>query len=134
MSEKNKADQKISNLDDSFENITNKKALKNMIEAGRILPSLKPKLDTVYRLELTGNIDTFESDYGKAFALEVKHNGILKQVNFNPEGSFHLQLLAELERANLKLSDTKGKFIIIQKTLGNTKKYKDVELFSVQLE
>ena len=128
------ADTKKSNLDDDFMKDVNQESLDKMVQAGLILPQLKPKLDTVYTVKIIGNLTTFKSEFGKAYALEVEHNDMRKQMVFNPQGSFHLQLVALLTINNLKLSQAKGKAIIIQKTKGNTKKFKDVELYSIQFK
>lgn len=128
----NIADQKKSNLDDDFMKDVNQESLAKMVKAGVILPQLKPKLDTVYRVKILGNLTTFKSEYGKAYALEIEHNDMRKQMVFNPNGSFHLQLVALLTINQLELSDAVGKMIIIQKSKGNTKKFENVDLYSIQ--
>lgn len=150
MPQKNKADEKLSNLNVSeasfelkdthsdiektFMSEVNQESLDNMVRVGIILPQLKPKLDTVYTVKCIGNLKSFQSEFGKAYSLEIEHNDMRKQFTFNPNGSFHIQLTALLTILKLKLSDLEGKTMIIQKSKGNTKKMKDVELYSVQLK
>ena len=137
----NLADEKKSNLTDveidlanenDFMNDVNQESINKMVKAGLILPQLKPKLDTVYTVKILGNLSTFTSEFGKAYALEIFHNDMRKQIVFNPQGSFHTQLVALLTIMKLKLSEAKGKMIAIQKSIGSTKKFKDVELYSIQ--
>ena len=137
----NKADQKKDNLDDitvdkvnidDFMAEVNQKSLEKMVKAGVILPQLKPRLDTIYTVKIIGNLSKFTSEYGKAYALEIEHNGMRKQMVFNPEGSFHLQLVALLTIHKVSLKQVKGRQLIIQKSKGNTKKFKDVDLYSLQ--
>jgi len=128
----NLADEKKTNIDLDFMKDVNQDSIDKMVAVGTILPQLKPKVDTVYTVKILGNLTSFKSDYGKAYALEVLHNEMRKQMVFNPRGSFHTQLVALLTINKLTLSDSIGKMIAIQKTIGNTKKFKDVELYSIQ--
>ena len=128
----NLTDEKKTNIDSEFMKDVNQESIDKMVKVGTILPQLKPKLDTVYTVKILGNLKSFNSDYGKAYALEVLHNEMRKEMVFNPQGSFHTQLVALLTINKLTLTQSIGKMIAIQKTIGNTKKFKDVELYSVQ--
>lgn len=115
-----------------------KKSLKKAVDVGEILPQLKPELNTVYHATIKSIPKAFTSDFGLAHSVEIEHEGMKKQIVMGK--SFKFQLAVCMSRLGLdptKLKDFEkliGKTIIFQKTLGDTKDFKNAELYSVQIK
>ena len=116
------------------------KSIDNMLKAGRIYPSLKPRLNAVYSVEVIGIPKSFDSKaYGIAHSIDIFYESMYRSIVLAK--SFRQQLKAEMIRE--KLVDKKnepdfqkliGKTLKFQKTLGNTKTMENVPLYSVQIE
>jgi len=111
-----------------------------MLRVGRILPSLKPRLNTVYIVKVIGIPKGFDSKaFGRAHSIDILHDTMKKSVVLAK--SFRIQLKAEMIREklidNVNEPDFKklvGHTLTFQKTLGDTKTMTDVPLYSVQID
>jgi len=123
-----KENDEISIFDDIDE-----KSVKASLDAGVILPRLQPRLNTVYEVVVKSLPKSFNSDYGKTFSVDIDHDGMLKSLIL-PK-SLRFQLKVQMKRKNIdSMSELIGKTLLIQKTIGDTKLYKNAELYSVQIK
>ena len=110
-------------------------SIQKSLEAGEILPRLIPELNQVYSVTVLNSEPipkVFDSEYGKTYALDVEYQD-LKHSLIIPK-SFRFQLAVAMERLGIaSLSDLIGKVITFKKSIGNTKQYKNAELYSVQI-
>lgn len=123
---------------DIFDDI-DEKSVEASLEAGVILPRLRPVLNAVYEVIVKSTPIDFETDYGTTFAIDIEHDGMNKTLIL-PK-SLRFQLNVEMRRKGLVDKDGKpdmiqliDKTILVQKTKGNTKQYKNAELYSVQIK
>lgn len=121
-------------LDDWTKDLDQNSIAKSL-EAGVILPQLKPELNTVYSVILLDSEPlpkVFDSKFGKTYAIDVEYNGLKHSLILGI--SFRYQLFVEMQRKGMfHLSDLIGKVITFKKSIGNTKDMDNVELYSVQL-
>ena len=135
MSKKPEKDQEVNILDG-----INLDSVKKSLDAGIILPPLKPELDKVYEFNVNSMLRTFKSEYSdKTLSMDIIYDGMSMSIVI-PD-SFKFQLVVEMFRHKLvddselpDFSQLIGKTLILRKTIGNTKKYKDVPLYSVQIK
>lgn len=114
-------------------------SVKASLDAGVILPRLKPILNRVYEVIVRSLPKSFTSDFGQTFAFDVEHEHMLKSLIL-PK-SLRFQLNVEMKRNNIVDKDGKpdlkaliGKTILVQKIIGKTKQFANAELYSVQLK
>ena len=124
--------------DNIWKDITDE-SVKAMLKAGRIYPSLKPRLDAVYVVEVIGIPKEFDSKaYGIANSIDIIYNEMKRSIVLSKSIRQHLRV--EMLREKLVNDDNEpdfnkliGQTLTIQKTIGNTKTMKNVELYSVQI-
>lgn len=128
----------VNDLPNIFNDI-DEKSVKKSLDAGEILPRLKPRLNTVYEFIVKSTPKMFTSDYGETFSIDIDYDGMLMTLIL-PK-SLRFQLNVEMKRKNLvddngnpDVSKLINKTLLIQKTVGNTKQYKNAELYSVQIK
>lgn len=120
----------LSDIDDN--------SVKKSLDAGIILPRLKPRLNQVYKVKINSELKSFEHTYGTTYNCNVIHENMEK--NLIIPKSFKFQLSVEMVRHNLMkdgyadFNQLKEKTVIFQKTIGDTKEYKNVELYSCQIK
>ena len=111
----------------------NDKSVKASLDAGIILPRLKPRLNQVYEVEFTSDIKSFKSEYGITYNVDILHDGM--NMNLIIPKSFRFQLFVSMNRKGIKtFKELTGKTIIFQLTKGDTKLYKNVDLYSCQIK
>lgn len=116
----------------------NDDSVKKSLDAGVILPRLKPRLNQVYEVTINSELKSFEHTYGTTYNCDVIHENMEK--NLIIPKSFKFQLTVELHRHNLMKDGYPdfnllfGKTVIFQKTIGDTKEFKNVELYSCQIK
>jgi len=111
-----------------------------MLKVGRILPSLKPRLNSVYIVKVIGIPKAFDSKaFGTAHSIDILHETMKKSVVLAK--SFRQQLRAEMIREKLIDNNDEPDFkklvghtLTFQKTLGDTKTMTNVPLYSVQID
>ena len=109
------------------------KSLKASLDAGLILPQLKPRLNQVYEVKVLSEPRSFEGTYGIAFSIDIESEGMEKSLIL-PK-SFRFQLKVAMMRKQLKyFKDLIGKTLLFQKIEGSTKKFKNAELYTVQIK
>lgn len=115
-------------------------SIEEMLKVGRILPSLKPRLNTIYVVKVIGIPKGFDSKaFGKAHSIDILHETMKKSIVLAK--SFRQQLRAEMIREKLIDNNNEpdfnkliGKTLTFQKALGDTKTMTDVPLYSVQID
>lgn len=114
-------------------------SIKKSLDAGVILPQLKPILNRVYDVIVRSKPKSFVSNFGKTYAFDVEHDGMLKSL-IVPK-SLRFQLAVEMKRNNLvdkegnpDMDKLIGVHMLVQKIIGNTKQYQNAKLYSVQLK
>jgi len=114
-------------------------SVKASLDAGIILPRLKPRRNQVYEVEFTSDLDSFEhKSFGTTYTVNILHDRMEKSLII-PK-SFKFQLTVEMYRKKLlkgiypDFKQLIGKSIIFQLTKGDTKEFKDVDLYSCQIK
>jgi len=115
-------------------------SISEMLKVGRIFPSLKPRLNSVYIVKVIGIPKPFDSKaFGTAHSIDIMHDTMKKSVVLAK--SFRQQLRAEMIREKLIDNNNEPDFkklightLTFQKTLGDTKTMTDVPLYSVQID
>lgn len=114
-------------------------SVQKSLDAGIILPRLKPRLNQVYQVEIISELNSFESNFGITFTVDIKHDNMEKSLIL-PK-SFRFQLIVDMKRkglvnkeGNADFKQLIGKTILFQKTLGDTKQFKNAELYSCQVK
>ena len=137
-----KPEPKVSDIDTFLADVDSK-SIKNMLEAGVILPQLKPELNVVYTAKVLSLPKSFTSDYGLTHCFDVSYDGMDHSL-IAPK-SFKVQLVAEMHRKKYVtenketkeiLPDFKqliGKTIKVKKVIGDTKEFKNAKLYTVQI-
>jgi len=110
------------------------KSVKASLEAGIILPRLKPRLNQVYEVEFTSNLKSFiHKSFGTTYNCDILYNGMA--MNLIIPKSFRFQLFVSMNRKEIKtFKELIGKTIIFQLTKGDTKEFKNVDLYSCQIK
>lgn len=107
-------------------------AVSNSLNAGIILPRLKPELNKVYEVKIISDIKSFESDFGTTFSIDIAYNKM--DMSLIIPKSFRFQLKVGMERLGIvNFSDLIGKELVFSKTVQDMKKYKNAELYNVQI-
>lgn len=118
----------------------NLESVKKSLDAGIILPRLKPELNQVYEFIVNSELKSFKSDYSdKTLTVDIIHEKMDKSIII-PD-SFKYQLVVEMFRKRLvdkselpDFSQLIGKTLILMVSIGNTKQYQNVPLYSVQIK
>ena len=132
-------EQSYDDLEKEFMDSIDLDSVKKSLDAGIILPRLVPELDEVYHCRILSLPKFFESDYGKTMCFDINHKGL--EMNLITPESFKFQLYVAMKRKGYVKADgktpdfekIKGKSMTFQKSIGSTKKFKDVPLYSVQI-
>lgn len=126
-------------LDDWMDDIDTN-SLEASLEAGIILPQLKIEVNEIATMKVLGNLRFFKSDYGKTMCFDVEYNKM--EHNLIVPISMKFQLAVAMIQKGLVYKDNPkkpdfnqliGHNISVKAYIGNTKKFKDVKLYSVQI-
>lgn len=130
MAEKNT---KKANLDDfkGFADDIDPTSVKNMLDAGEILPQLKIESDCVYTVKVVGKPSMFKSTFGPAMSLPIEYENM--QWSLIVPKSLKIQLIVGMIRKNLSFETLIGKYLNVIKQKGDTKDYKDAMLYRCEI-
>lgn len=126
-------------LDDWLDDI-DPDSLDASLEAGIILPQLKVGVNEIATVKVLGNKRFFNSDYGKTLCFDVEFEGM--EHNLIVPVSMKFQLAVAMIQKGLVYENNPkkpdfdkliGHNITVKGYIGNTKKFKDVKLYSVQI-
>lgn len=131
-----KENKSIDNIMDDIDMISIQKS----IDAGVIYPRLKFVLNRVYSVEVVSKPKSFKSKFGISHSLDVIYDDMNRNIVLAK--SLKFQMLVEMKRQELwNLNDDTpdwnkliGKTLIIQKLIGDTKDFQNVELYSCQIK
>ncbi|MBA7496350.1 hypothetical protein ES702_06950 [subsurface metagenome] len=83
------------------------------IDAGEILPELKPRINAVYRAVLLSLPELVKSKKGDFYTVKIDHDGMIKSLKANR--SFNFCLTRYVTEKNIPFSSLIGKILAFQK-------------------
>lgn len=106
--------------EDSWEHQAPKTSVEKFLKAGVIYPTLKPRVNAVYEVQILSLPKAFISKkFGKGYSMNIIYQGM--KMNLICSKSFLFSLKCEKERLKLKSEEIPGMKLIFQKSEGATK-------------
>jgi tRNA-binding EMAP/Myf-like protein len=110
-------------------------SLEASVKAGDILPRLEIDFQKVYKVKVVSGYNSFKTEYGQTFALNVEYEGM--KMSVIAPISFRFQVASAMIRKGMdetKSEQLIGKNLFIRKVIGDTKQFKNATLYNVQIE